>query len=123
MVPGRRRSQTRLRNKSKDSRSLQKPPASCRRDLFLRSPLLAWPVTVEWRSTVNQQSLQMMWSLVSVNNDHIRAAWRNGDKIGVRHLICLATRHVNLVGHKRYRVIEFANRFNDHAKIIISLNT
>ncbi len=37
----------------------------------------------------------------------------------MRHLVGLATRHVNFVGHKRYRVIEFANRFDDHEETII----
>ena len=37
----------------------------------------------------------------------------------MRHFVGLATRHVNFVGYKRYRVIEFANRFDDHEKRII----
>ena len=40
-----------------------------------------------------------------------------------RPAVGLAARHVNFVGHKRYRVIEFTNRFNDHGKIIVRGST
>jgi hypothetical protein len=76
-------------------------------------------VAIERRSAINQQGIQMMWPLFGVNYDHTRTSRRNGDKIRVRHLIGLAACHVNFVGHKRYRVIEFANRFDDHEKRII----
>jgi hypothetical protein len=59
-----------------------------------------WLVTVERRSAVNQQCIQMMWPLFGVNYDHIRTSRRNGDEIRMRHLVGFATRHMNFVGTK-----------------------
>ena len=77
---------------------------------------LSTVMTIERRSSLNQERAQMVRTVFGVNDHDERTPRRNGNEIGMRDGMAFSADHADFVRHKRHGTVEFANGTDDHDK-------
>ena len=81
------------------------------------------PTAIERRRAFDQQSAQVMRTLVPAEDDHECTSGRNRNEIRMRHPITLAADHANLVRLERHDAVELTYGLNDHSVKCIAART